>query len=165
MATCSLCPRGSDAQRVLHIRTTSSVGLERSTVHRDCRDAIHRACSRTRPRAARGNTRPSGPHPSCADSDWACQPDIPLQPLGRADSLQARTWTPEDSDPCARPAMTDPGVSPFDPPGLTRGPRTSSGSTTRVPHLAYNASPGRTLTITALSRTYSQRYSCQTNSS
>ena len=76
--------------------------------------------------------------PSCADSDWACHPDIPLQPLGRADLLQART--PEDSVPCARPAMTDPGVSPFDPPGLTREPSTSSGSTTRVPHLTKNSS-------------------------
>ena len=69
-------------------------------------------------------------------------PDIPLQPPRTRGS--APGTDPRALGPMRRPAMTDPGVPPFDPPGPTRGPRTSTGSTIRVLHPAYNAQPGRT---------------------
>ena len=69
-------------------------------------------------------------------------PDVPLQPP-RTRGLAPGT-DPRTLGPMRRPAMTDPSVPPFDPPGPIRGPRTSTGSTTRVSRPAYNAQPGRT---------------------
>ena len=69
-------------------------------------------------------------------------PDIPLQPPRTRGS--APGTDPRSLGPMRRPAMTDPGVPPFDPPGPIRGPRTSTGPTIRVSRPAYNAQPGRT---------------------
>ncbi len=89
MATCSLCLRGSDAQRVLHFRKPPQLDSDGVPSTATMRSIV--------PAVGRGHARPVdapirfGLHPTCADSDWACHPDIPLQPLGRADLLPART--------------------------------------------------------------------------
>ena len=89
-------------------------------------------------------------------------PDIPLQPhrtLGLAPGTDPRTL-----GPMRRSAMTDPGVPPFDPPGLypraknvhglddpgitsrsyrTPGPHITPLTPSRAAHPAFNAQPGR----------------------
>ena len=113
---------------------TSSVGLERSTVLLDCLDATHPACSRTRtrPRAACGNTDPSGPHSSCADSDWACHTGHPAPTTSDAricsrhgpQSTRPHAPAGHDRSGCTslRPAGTYPrakNVHGPDDPGIT----------------------------------------------
>ena len=95
MATCPLCPRGSNA------RGSCKSGQPPQLDSNGVPSTVTAAMRSIVPAVGRGHElpvetpMPSGPHSSCADSDWACQPDIPLQPLGRADLLQV--LTPEDS--------------------------------------------------------------------
>jgi hypothetical protein len=82
------------------------------------------------------------PTPRAPTRTGPATPDIPLQPP-RTRGLAPGT-DPRILGPMCRPAMTDPGVPPFDPPGPIRGPRTSTGSSTRVSHPDHNALPVRT---------------------
>ena len=99
----------------LALQKTSSVGLGRSTVY--CHDAFHRARSRTRPRAARGRTNPIWSPPHVRRLGLGLPSGHPAPP-SRTRGLAPGT-DPSNSIPCARPAMTDPGVPPSDPPGST----------------------------------------------
>jgi hypothetical protein len=145
----------------LALQATSSVGLGRSTAH--CLDTFHRVCSRTRPRAACGRTNPTWSPPHVRRLGLGLPPGHPA-PRSRTRGLAPGT-DPSDSVPCAPPAMTDPGVPLPTRRASPAGPSTSSGPTTRVPHFTVDFMPVADLILTALLRTYAQRYSCQTNSS
>ena len=136
-------------------RSTSSVGLERSTVLLDCLDATHPACSRTRtrPRAACGNTDPSGPHSSCADSDWACHTGHPAPTTSDArtrsgpgpQKTRAHAPAGHDRSGCTslRPAGTLPAGQER-PRARRPGYHVPPITPNRAAHNAFNAQPGRT---------------------